>query len=153
MAHALTFKMERIGPFSLGLTELNLFARKFIRASGSVTRQDIENESNTISKLCRGRHCKYVVQVEDHGWLDDTETFYFIDMEYCSETLEARIRGSSENTEHKDAKDDIELGPLNEDPQRNTNKEFTSSDLSCLKQESASSKTLLRDLFISMKTT
>jgi serine/threonine protein kinase len=32
------------------------------------------------------------VQVFHHGWLTPANTDYFIDMEYCPETLEQRIR-------------------------------------------------------------
>jgi len=82
-----------------------VFARKFIRPSGSITRRDIENEVETISKLCHhSRSCKNVVEMLDHGWLDITQTFYFIDMEYCSETLEDRIHGLSKKTEHNNTK-------------------------------------------------
>jgi len=62
-----------------------------------------------MSKLCQAeRSCKNVVEIQDHGWLDNTKTFYFIDMEYCSKTLKAHITdgGASKHTKHNDAMND-----------------------------------------------
>lgn len=35
-----------------------------------------------------------MVEVIKHGWLAEDNSYYFIDMEYCSETLEDRIRSA-----------------------------------------------------------
>jgi hypothetical protein len=56
---------------------------------GDTTEEDVENEAWAISALCDGK-CKYVVEVFRHGWLVHM-SLYFIDMEYCDETLEKRI--------------------------------------------------------------
>jgi hypothetical protein len=68
-----------------------VFARKIIRLFGHVTADDIENEVRAVAALCSGRQCKYVVEVLKHGWLTNANTDYFIDMDYCPETLEERI--------------------------------------------------------------
>ena len=99
----------RRGSFAPGIMEspaVLYFARKLIRTSGSVTRKDIENEAAVISKLCQAGYssCKNVVEVYGHGWLDKTKIFYFIDMEYCSETLEARIRSPPKHTEQNNVR-------------------------------------------------
>jgi serine/threonine protein kinase len=52
----------------------------------------VENEARVVSEVCRG-HCKYVVEVLAHDWLDGKRSYYFIDMEYCTWTLEDYIRG------------------------------------------------------------
>jgi serine/threonine protein kinase len=62
-----------------------------IRQFGCVTVADIENEARAVSQLCQGQ-CKYVVRVLEHGWLGPDHSYYFIDMEYCPETLEDRIK-------------------------------------------------------------
>jgi len=44
------------------------------------------------------------VEVYAHGWLEKTQSLYFIDMEYCSETLKARIgSGVPKFAKHNDA--------------------------------------------------
>jgi serine/threonine protein kinase len=57
-----------------------------MRVFGSVTQEDIENEVRAISELCRPGQSNTVVEVITHGWLPRTD-FYFIDMEYCPDTL------------------------------------------------------------------
>jgi len=42
--------------------------------------------------LCTATQCKFVVEVLKHGWLTKDHTYYFIDMEYCIQTLEDFIR-------------------------------------------------------------
>jgi serine/threonine protein kinase len=59
---------------------------------GGVTREDIEQEANAIDKLCGAGASKYVVEVIKHGWLPRNPSYYFVDMLFCSETLEDRIR-------------------------------------------------------------
>ena len=44
-----------------------------------------------LSKLCRPSHSRTVVEVIKHGWLPRHPSLYYIDMEYCPETLEGRI--------------------------------------------------------------
>lgn len=68
-----------------------MFARKIIRVFGNSTADDIENEAKAVAALCSGRESKYVVDVIEHGWLTKANMYYFIDMEYCPETLEDRI--------------------------------------------------------------
>jgi serine/threonine protein kinase len=68
-----------------------VFARKIIRVFGHSTAADIENEAKAVAALCSRQESKYVVHVIEHGWLTKTNLFYFIDMEYCPETLEDRI--------------------------------------------------------------
>jgi hypothetical protein len=46
-----------------------------------------------VSELCRPGGNKYVVEVRRHGWLPRNSTYYYLDMEYCSESLEDRIHG------------------------------------------------------------
>lgn len=58
-----------------------------------MTAQDIENEAYIISAVCSG-YCRYVIEVFKHGWLAEDRSYYFIDMEYCPETLEDRIRSA-----------------------------------------------------------
>ena len=69
-----------------------VFARKLIRMFGGVTREDIEQEANAINKLCGPGASKYVIEVIKHGWLPRNPSYYFVDMLFCSETLEDRIR-------------------------------------------------------------
>ena len=63
-----------------------------------VTRKEIDNEAAIISELCRAGGCKNIVEVIRHGWLPRNPLLYYIDMEYCEETLEHRIYG---NAQHK----------------------------------------------------
>jgi serine/threonine protein kinase len=70
-----------------------VFARKIIRLCGYATTDDIENEANAVAILCSRRESKYVVEVLQHGWLTNANIHYFIDMEYCPETLEDRLHG------------------------------------------------------------
>ena len=62
-----------------------------MRVFGSVMEEDIENEVRAISELCRPGQSNTVVEVIKHGWLPKTD-FYFIDMEYCPDTLYDWIR-------------------------------------------------------------
>jgi len=50
----------------------------------------IENEAKPVSALRFGGH-KYVVEVLKHGWLTSEKSDYFIDMEYCPESLEDQM--------------------------------------------------------------
>jgi serine/threonine protein kinase len=70
---------------------LQVFARKLIRMSGGITRDEIENEAAAITALCGEGTCDRIVTVLRHGWLPRNPSYYFIDMEYCGETLEAKI--------------------------------------------------------------
>jgi serine/threonine protein kinase len=55
-----------------------------------VRREDIVNEARAVAKLCDGTS-KFVVNVAQHGWLPHNTSYYYIDMEYCPETLESRV--------------------------------------------------------------
>jgi serine/threonine protein kinase len=74
---------------------MQVFARKILRLFGQVTEQDIENEAKAVSSLCTNGECKQIVEVLQHGWLTKDHSYYFIDMEYCQETLEDRLRSFS----------------------------------------------------------
>ena len=63
-----------------------------VRQFGGVTREDIDNEAKAIAKLCVGNTSDTIVEVLAHGWLPNHPTIYYIDMEYCGESLEAFIR-------------------------------------------------------------
>jgi serine/threonine protein kinase len=66
---------------------------------GYSTTDDIENEANAVAALCSGRKSKYVVEVIKHGWLTMANVYYFIDMEYCPETLEDRLNGWKQSSD------------------------------------------------------
>lgn len=70
---------------------IQVFARKLIRLFGGITREDIDNEANTISRLCRPGINPCVVAVLKHGWLPRHPSYYFIDMEYCEDSLDEYI--------------------------------------------------------------
>src|SRR5271154_4018963 len=57
---------------------------------GDVTTDDVEAEARVI-ELCRPGLSDAVVEVIRHGWLPRQGSMYYIDMEYCPETLESRI--------------------------------------------------------------
>ena len=67
-----------------------------MRLFGDLTKEDVENEAKVVSEVCRG-HCNYVIEVLEHGWLEKTHSYYFIDMEYCNWTLEDYIQGLERN--------------------------------------------------------
>jgi hypothetical protein len=87
----------------MGFTNSQVFARKFIHIIGHITKEDIENEVRIIFELCRPGQSKTVVEVTKHGWLPKT-TLYFIDMEYCTKTLEDHICGANKHVEGINAK-------------------------------------------------
>jgi serine/threonine protein kinase len=62
-----------------------------IRLFGGVTREDIEKEASAVSQLCVPGGNKHLVEVLKHGWLPRNPSYYYIDMEFCTETLEMRI--------------------------------------------------------------
>ena len=74
---------------------VKFLARKLIRTVGNTRPEDVENEARVISELDTSG-CLYVVQVLQHGWLKGVQgpPFYFIDIEFCPETLEAHIRST-----------------------------------------------------------
>lgn len=73
------------------LINAEVFARKIIRPFGDFTEEDIDNEARTLSNLCVGRRSQGVVEVIRHGWFSEGPSYYYIDMEYCPETLDNRI--------------------------------------------------------------
>ena len=74
-----------------------VFARKIVRIFGDVTHEDAESEGRMLSELCRPGRSLTVVEVIKHGWLPRRLLLYYIDMEYCPETLEYRIYGAVQN--------------------------------------------------------
>jgi serine/threonine protein kinase len=62
-----------------------------VRIFGDITEEDAENEGRLISELCSPGCSGTVVEVTRHGWLPWQPSLYYIDMEYCPETLESRI--------------------------------------------------------------
>src|SRR5438270_7412581 len=59
---------------------------------GHVTKEDIDNETKAISAICTPGGNKNIVAVREHNWLALQPGFYYIDMEYCDETLASRIQ-------------------------------------------------------------
>jgi|SRR5579859_2868267 serine/threonine protein kinase len=59
---------------------------------GHITREDIDNETKAISAICTPGGNKNIVVVRDHNWLPRQPGFYYIDMEYCDETLASKIQ-------------------------------------------------------------
>jgi serine/threonine protein kinase len=90
-----------------------------MRVFGSVTQEDIENEVRAVSELCRPGQSNTVVEVIMHGWLPRTD-FYFIDMEYCPDTLYGWIlrRDINRQKNENDASNRYETGRVTtlEDP-------------------------------------
>jgi serine/threonine protein kinase len=78
------------------IADVQIFARKIIRIFGDSTREDVENEAAVISQVCRSGQSNTVVEVYEHGWLPGFDpSYYYVDMEYCSQTLEEWIHGPS----------------------------------------------------------
>jgi serine/threonine protein kinase len=75
--------------------DLQIFARKILRLFGGVRKEDIDNEARAVSELCAAGRCRNVVEVIRHNWLPTDSSYYYIDMEYCLETLDDRIQGRS----------------------------------------------------------
>lgn len=78
---------------------MQVFARKILRLFWGVCRKDIDNEAHAVSQLCAAGKCKNIVEVIRHGWMANNPLYYFIDMEYCPETLNDRILGIVRETE------------------------------------------------------
>jgi serine/threonine protein kinase len=96
----LSSKPERVADSKMKMRRRNtdeVFARKLIRQFGGVTREDIESEARAITKLCGPGMNKFMVEVLRHGFLPRTTSYYYIDMEYCAETLEDRIGVMAKN--------------------------------------------------------
>ena len=74
-----------------------VFARKIVRIFGDITHEDAESEGRTLSEVCRPGRSLTVVEVIKHGWLPRHPSLYYIDMEYCPETLENRIHEAVQN--------------------------------------------------------
>ena len=65
-----------------------------MRIFGEITPEDAENEGRMLSELCSPGRSQTVVEVRRHGWLPRHPSLYYIDMEYCPQTLESHIHGS-----------------------------------------------------------
>ena len=76
-----------------------VFARKIVRIFGDITPEDAESEGRMLSELCRPGRSKAVVEVIKHGWLPRHPSMYYMDMEYCPETLESRIHGAGQKAQ------------------------------------------------------
>jgi serine/threonine protein kinase len=76
-----------------------IFARKIVRIFGDITHEDAESEGRMLSDLCRPGGSNTVVEVTKHGWLPRHPSLYYMDMEYCLETLESRIHGAGQKSE------------------------------------------------------
>src|SRR5947207_7787071 len=93
---------ERSGKVHGGrkLTDGQVFARKVLRIFGDLTREDVDNEAIVVSQLCREGQSNSVVEVYDHGWLPGFDSsYYYVDMEYCLQTLEDWIHSRSDSKE------------------------------------------------------
>ena len=66
-----------------------------MRLFGDITAEDAEKDGQMLSELCRPGRSRTVVEVREHGWLLGHPSLYYIDMEYCPETLESRIHGNT----------------------------------------------------------
>jgi serine/threonine protein kinase len=62
--------------------------------------EDIENEAQAVSTLCGRGTSLNIVEVVRHGWLPRDSSYYFIDMELCSLTLEQYMQGDGANFTH-----------------------------------------------------
>lgn len=64
--------------------------------------------------LCRPGRSLTVVEVLKHGWLPRHPSLYYIDMEYCLETLQSRIHGHRQSdslaSESEDGSEQGEAG-------------------------------------------
>ena len=77
-------------------SNVQTFARKILRIFGELTREDVENEAAVISQVCIPGQSNTVVEVYEHGWLPGLDpSYYYVDMEYCPQTLEERIHGTA----------------------------------------------------------
>jgi len=56
-----------------------------------VTKKDIENEMQAIKRLCGPDISPFIIAATKQGWLPRNPSYYYIDMEYCAETLENGI--------------------------------------------------------------
>ena len=79
-------------------SNVETFARKILRIFGELTKEDVENEVAVISQVCISGKSNTVVEVYEHGWLPGLDlSYYYLDMEYCSETLEERIHRTAKH--------------------------------------------------------
>jgi serine/threonine protein kinase len=89
---------ERSGQVRGGrkLADGQVFARKILRIFGDLTREDVDNEATVVSQVCREGQSNSIVEVYDHGWLPGFDSsYYYVDMEFCSQTLEDWIYSRS----------------------------------------------------------
>lgn len=56
----------------------------------------MENEADVVSKLCQPGQSNTVVVVYNHGWFPGPDqSYYYMDMEYCEQTLDEWIKDST----------------------------------------------------------
>src|SRR5438045_8321068 len=68
-----------------------IFARKVVRVLDQNIIKDFEAAVRALAELCRPELSNTVVEFLKHGWLPrQGSDLYYIDMEYCPETLESR---------------------------------------------------------------
>src|ERR1700737_82167 len=82
-AHSKRTNNQLFKRFNISNSESQLFARKVVRVLGQVTEQDLLKYARVVDELNVSRHDN-LVQVLNHGWLPESSSFYFIDMELCS---------------------------------------------------------------------
>ena len=82
----------RLPQWSRPLEEGVKFARKTIRCTGGVTREDVEREARIVTWLRGNDRHPNLVLILGNGWLKGAFNTYFIDMELCKITLHEYIR-------------------------------------------------------------
>jgi serine/threonine protein kinase len=87
-----------------------VFARKIVRIFGDITSEDAESEGRMFSELCRLGHSKAVVEVIKYGWLPRHPLMYYMDMEYCPETLESCIHGAGQKAQGSESGSVLDSG-------------------------------------------
>jgi len=105
------------------LSDLQVFARKILRIFGDLTKEDVDNEAAAISQLCRPGTSNTVVEVYDHRWLPGPDpSYYYIDMEFCPQTLEEWIYGP---TRYKNSERGMSLAGTETSPSTTTDPSTT----------------------------
>lgn len=64
-----------------------MFVRKLVRLIGRISKVDIKNEVEVVSSICKSERYKNIIEILEHGWLNDSINVYFIDMKLSDFTL------------------------------------------------------------------